>query len=100
MDHHKFGYGQLSVCAVHSVENEEGTLNTIVAFSDGNNIVICDWENLNMLKEIKSPYGAKDTVASIKFNGKKSVVMFVTSHKQGKIMIWNVSALMSRTTTH
>lgn len=63
-------------------------------------MVICDWETFDVLKEIKSPYGGKDTVSAIKFIGKKSVVMYVLSNKQGKILLWNVSSLMTKATAH
>jgi hypothetical protein len=60
---------------------------------------VCDWESLAVLKEIKSPYLGKDNITAIKFVGKKSVVMYSISQK-GKIMIWNVSSLIPKATTH
>lgn len=44
-----------------------------------------------------NPYAGKDTIESIRFTGKKSVVMYTYSQKAGKIMMWNVTNL---TKTH
>lgn len=100
MDHDIFGHGELSVCAIHTVENEAGRTVSIVALSDGNDIVLCDGDTLDIVKVFKSPYGGKDTVQEIRFTGRKSVVMYCYSHKVGRVLLWNISALLSQLTGH
>lgn len=46
VDHVGFGHGELSCCAIHTLENDNGHLVTLAALSDGKNLVVCDGDSL------------------------------------------------------
>jgi len=100
MDHDVFGHGELSVCAIHTVQNDSGQSVSILALSDGNDLVLCDGDTLDVVKVFKSPYGGKDSVQEIRFTGRKSVVMYCYSHKVGRVLLWNITALLGHLTGH
>lgn len=100
MDPDVFGHSNVSVCAIHTVENDSGRTVSIAALSDGNNLVLCDGDTLDIVKVIKSPYGGKDAIEEIRFTGRKSVVMYCFSHKVGRVLLWNISSLLGQLTGH
>lgn len=100
MDHDVFGHGELEICAIHTVENDLGKVVSIVCLSDGNDLVLCDGDTLDVVKIIKSPYGGKDSIQEIRFTGRKSVVMYCYSHKVGRILLWNITPLLGQLAGH
>jgi hypothetical protein len=71
----------------------------VAALSNGTDIMICDGETLEVVKVINNPFNGKDTIQEIRFTGRKSIVMYSYSNKVGRIMLWNITPLVSKFTS-